>query len=456
LSEQLSPGVIFALPLISIPIIYLLRQWRAGAFLSIGVALLMAFSTPALLDGRTIEFLGRTLITDTLFSQVWAFLWIATAASFALSLGVSQGWTFYPLGLAIVTLLGVAMAMPHLGIAALMVTLAALLTVFIIQGGRLGSVRAAQRFLIMMVLALPFFLLAALNLDSFDSKFLDPELMTLLTLFAAGGFALWLGVSPLHGWITAISREALPGISAFIFIVFPTTAIVLLLRFFGWVPTIVDVPHLQNILFWGAAFSVLVGGVFAASQNAFSPLMGYATLYHLGSSLIAIALQSEAGIRILLFALVVRTVALLLIAMATAFIRQILGDDSFERTQGIAKQFPIVMVGLMLGAASLAGAPLTAGFVEHWSLLKLLGEVSKPLVFVVLLGGIGVSIGYLRGLWATLRVADEGMSFPAGNYAGIQIFIVIMILILVMTGIFPVPIFDWAHNILLHIQLPLI
>ena len=456
MSEQLSPGVIFALPLIFIPIIYLLRQWRAGAYLSIGVALLMAFSTHALLDGRTIEFLGRTLITDTLFSQVWAFLWLATTASFALSLGISQGWTFYPLGMAIVTFLGLAIAMPHLGIAALMVTLAALLAVFIIQGGRLGSVRAAQRFLIMMVLALPFFLLAALKLDSFDVQFFDTELLASLTLFAVGGFALWLGVSPLHGWITAVSREALPGISAFIFIAFPTTAIVLLLRFYSWAPAIVDVPHLQNILFWGAAFSILIGGIFAASQNAFSPLMGYALLYHLGCSLIAIALQNEAGMQILFFAFVVRALALLAIAMATAFIRQILGDDSFERTHGIAQRFPIIIVGLMLGAASLAGAPLTAGFVERWSLLKLLGEVNPALVFVVLLGGIGVSIGYLRGLWGTLRPANEGMSFPGENYFGIQIFIIIMILALVAIGIFPVPIFDWVNNILTHLQLPLV
>ncbi len=455
MSEQLSPSVIFALPIIFIPLIYLLRQWRTGAYLSIGVALLMAFSSLALLDGRTIEFLGCTLITDALFSRVWAFLWLATAASFALSLGISQGWTFYPLGLAIVTFLGVAMAMSHLGIAALMVTLAALLAVFIIQGGRLGSVRAAQRFLIMMMLALPFFLLAALNLDSFNSQFFDPELMTSLALFVAGGFALWLGVSPLHGWITAISREALPGISAFIFIVFPTTAIVLLLRFYGWAPTIVDVPHLQKILFLGGAFSILVGGIFAATQNAFSPLMGYATLYHLGCSIIAIALQSEAGVRILLFALIVRAMALLVIAMGTAFIRQILGDDSFERTHGIAKRFPIVVIGLMLGAASLAGAPLTAGFVERWSLLKLLGAINPALVFVILLGGVGVSIGYLRGLWGTLRVANEGMSFPTENYLGIQIFIVITIVLLVAIGIFPVPIFDWASGILTQIQLPL-
>ena len=455
MSEQLSPGVIFALPLIFIPIIYLLRRWRAGAYLSIGVALLMVFSVPMLLEGRIIEFLGRTLITDALFSHVWTFLWLATAASFALSLGIPQGWTFYPAGLAIVTLLGAAIAMPHLGIAALMVALAALLAVFIIQGGRLGSVRAAQRFLIMMMLAAPFFLLAAFNLDSLNRNFYDPELMIPAALFVAGGFALWLGVSPLHGWITAVSREALPGISAFIFIVFPTTAIVLLLRLYEWMPSIVDVPHLQSILFLGGAFSVLIGGIFAATQNAFSPLIGYAVLYHLGCSVIAIALQSEAGARILLFALIVRSVALLVIAIATAFIRQILGDDSFERTQGIAKRFPIVVVGLMLGAASLAGAPLTAGFVERWSLLKLLGAINAPLVFVVLLGGFGVSIGYLRGLWGTLRVADDGMSFPSGNYLGIHIFIIIAIVLLVAMGIFPVPIFDWASDILAQIQLPL-
>ena len=75
---------------------------------------------------------------------------------------------FYPAGLAILAFFVAASLSRHLGIAAIFIQAAAILTVFVIQGERLDSTRAALRFLTLMSLAAPFFLLAAWRIDLYQ------------------------------------------------------------------------------------------------------------------------------------------------------------------------------------------------------------------------------------------------------------------------------------------------
>ncbi len=412
MSGALSSGLALVSPLFFIPLIYLLRRWRVGGWLALLLALGGAFLVLRFPPAGNITLLGRSLLTDALWTDTLALMLLALAGLFALSLAVPQGWTFFPMGLVVVAILGLATAIMHLGFAALLIEIAMLLTVFVVQGGRLGSVRAAQRFLVMFTLAVPLFLLFAHQLDQFHGTANTPAIAIQLALLAAGGFALWMGVTPLHGWISAIAREAQPGIAAFVFIVFPTATVMLMLRLRTATPWLESAPHAQEVLLWGGAVSVLFGGVFAAAQRSFSPLMGYATIFDLGTLVMVFGLPNEIGISILLFGLMGRTVALVLLGISTALLHNAASTDSFAAMRGLAQRLPIATVGLMVGAATLAGAPLTAGFITRWLAIQSLATIDARLPWVVVLGSIGVTVGYLHGLQTLIAKPASGAPAP--------------------------------------------
>ncbi len=443
MSEHFLPLLIFIAPVIFAALVYPLRRWKIGAWAAVAAALLMASTAFFLLPERGFILLGRQFIADPFVAQVWGSLWLVLAVLFALAAEFSQGWTFFPAGMLIVGLSGWAMVSPHLGIAALFVEIAALVSVFAIQGGRIGSVRAAQRFLVMMTLATPLFLLAAWHIDAAPGG----KFAVQIALLSAGGFALWLGVAPLHGWITAVARESLPGVAVLVILVFSTVALVRLLQLSITAPWLGNVPFAPTVLLWGGALSIIVGGVFAAAQNSFSALLGYTAIFQLGASVMALGLQNKMGVTIVLFGIAVRFIALLILAAAIALIRQGIKRDAFEQSAGIARRYPLAALGLMVGGAALAGAPLTGGFVSHWFLLKTAAGIDIRLPMVVLLGSIGVTTGYLRGLWYLLRPAVAGANFPTGRYWVTFGIIVAGCIAIIAIGIFPQSLLNWIADI---------
>ena len=440
MSEHFLPLLIFVAPGVLAALVYPLRRWKIGAWVAVAAAVLMAIASVYLLPERGFVLLGRQFIVDPFLAQVWGGLWLALAVLFAMSAEFSQGWTFFPAGILMVGLSGWAMVSPHLGIAALFVEITALVSVFAIQGGRIGSVRAAQRFLVMMTLATPLFLLAAWHIDAAPNGKFAPQ----IALLAAGGFALWLGVAPLHGWITAVAREALPGVAVLVILIFSTVALVWLLRLNVIAPWLGDVPFAPTVLLWGGALSIIVGGGFAAAQNSFSGLLGYTVVFQLGASVMALGLQNESGITIVLFGMVVRLAALLVLAAAIALIRQGLKRDAFEKSAGIARRYPLAALGVMVAGATLAGAPLTGGFVAHWFLLKSTAGIDLRLPVVILLGSIGVTTGYLRGLWYLLQPAPAGTGFPTGRYWVTSAIIFAGSIAIIAAGIFPQSLLQWV------------
>ena len=391
-----------AIPILFLPLVYFLRRRRFGGLLATAVCLGLAVLAWSLPEGQFIPFLGQTSQFNALSAYVILLLSVATACLFFVSVNVSQGWSFYPFGLLILVCFFTAVTNQHLGLVALVLEIGVLLSVFIIQGGRVGSTRAALRFLVMMTLAVPLFLLAAWQFDRGSIS-----LGNTVALLAGAGFSLWLGIAPLHGWVSSIASEAKSGIAAFIIIAFPSLAIVTLLQLLSQAPWLLDIPSLTDVMVTAGLFTAIVGGLFASTQRAFGPLMGYAALFDTGLSVTALGLGAAQGYSVVMVALLVRILALVLIAAATSAIENKTGGNQFQQMSGIAAQLPIPTIGLMVGGLTLAGAPFTVGFVARWLLLQSAVNVDAQWPLLILLGGIGVAVGYIRGLQAMVKPLSE-------------------------------------------------
>jgi formate hydrogenlyase subunit 3/multisubunit Na+/H+ antiporter MnhD subunit len=445
------------------------------------VAFFLAWLVVRLPLGVVLTLLGRTIELDQL-SQVTLSLLFATAAALFFTLTVfslgRQGARrdalyskslgpevriFYPAVLVILALFVAANLFRHLGITAIFIELAAILTVFVIQTERLESTRAALRFLILISLATPLFLLAAWQVDVNrlgDSLTLARNVEQIV-LFIGVGFALWLAVVPFHGWLTGTATESSPPMAAFVLITFPVVAFSTLIHLLVDLPWLVDSLYLVNAMLLAGVVTAFIGGAMASVQRGFSELLGYAALYDLGCILIVVALGGEAAISTILMSLTVRALALILIAASTSTLHLQVADDGFTQVRGIARQMPVATAGVILGGLTLAGAPLTVGFVPYWQLLNSMAGVDSRWSAILVLAGLGVTIGYLRGLRAALSAEQTsqaaGPNLPLKFQEPLPLLIIISLLgaSCILLGLFPSLLIEPLQTVTTGIILPI-
>ncbi|MEW5961087.1 MAG: proton-conducting transporter membrane subunit [Chloroflexota bacterium] len=408
------------LPIGTVPIVYLLRRVKLGSMVATLIALLMSWLALRLPTGTVLTVLGRSIELDQLSQAVISLLFVTTAMLFLIPMlcppyagaGLHSGVKgreekfFYAVGLAILALFVAASLSRHLGITAVFIQLAVILTVFIIQAERLDSTRASLRFLTLMSLATPLFLLAAWRIDLYQlSGGLQPAPNIQQTVFFVFfGFALWLAVVPFHGWLTTVAAESAPATAAFVLSAFPAVAFSTLLHLLADLPWLVESPQVVEAIILAGVFTALVGGGLAGVQRGFSQLMGYAALYDLGCMLTVLGVGGQSAVITILVSLSVRALALILVALGGSAIRMRVAGDGFAQVRGMARYMPVAIGGLLLGGLTLAGAPMLAGFPARWQLLRSVSEVNPVLPLLLALGGLGVAFGYLQGLRAALSL----------------------------------------------------
>ena len=446
---------LIVLPLGAAPLVYLFRRVGAGAIAAAITALFSAWLAIQLPTGFILSFFGRSIELNPLAQMILTLLFTATAILFLISstsapfiTGIRQrtvdagvltgaGRTFYPLSLGILGLFVAATLFRHLGVTAILVELAAILAVFIIQGARLESTRAAQRFLALTALALPLFLLVSWRIDLYH---LRPEAQSagalqVTTLLMGVGFALWLAIVPFHNWLTATTTEAAPASAAFILIVFPTITLLILMQL------LVQEPWLTGSIqfLWGmvvaGVITAFAGGILTAVQRSFSGLMGYGALYDLGCILVILGAGERNAIPIILASLVVRALTISLIAASISAIRLHVSADGLAQMAGLAYRLPVATTGLVIGGLTLAGAPLTIGFTLRWQAVQAITQINTGWTSLLVLAGIGISIGYLRAFRALLpQAASQSSLLPQKSSPRFQEARLLIIIIIVLAG----------------------
>ncbi len=443
-------------PSLFLPAVYLLRQKIMGKYLATIVCMgtaLLAFNLPY---PQITRLMGHVLIFDTLVAYIVALLFIGMACLFVVALHFSDDTLFYPIGLTILIILTIAIILRHLGVTILLFEFAIILAVFIVQGNRPNSARAALRFLVMMTLAVPFLLLANWQINQYQIIVKDSTFFLQLQFLIGCGFGIMFAVFPFHGWLSGISFEAKPYIAVFIFITFPTITFIIFFQLLEQHSWIINLIYDQEIIFTVGLATIIFAGVMTSSQRSLNSLMGYATLFNIGSNVMLLSLLSLSTLRVILFSIFVQQIALLLIALAGTYIEFIAKGNSFEQVHGLGKILPVPTIGLMVGGLTLAGVPFTAGFVSRQILLQSFMDMDVRWGAIILLGGLGVAIGYLRGGYMLVDTKHTTDILPVMSHdkPAINLLIFILIAITCGIGLFPQSVLQWFERLTQSLQIP--
>jgi formate hydrogenlyase subunit 3/multisubunit Na+/H+ antiporter MnhD subunit len=267
--------------------------------------------------------------------------------------------------------------------------------------------------------------------DQFVLEPTNVEMARLSLLPAAVGFGLLLAVFPFGTWMPAVSADAPPIVTAFVFTAGQTMAIYLAFVFLGHAPWALDNPNTYVTIRLAGLVMVVSGGAMAAVQRDWGRLFGYAALSSLGFVLLALGSGGSQGLTLALLYLISHSLALTLLAASLSILRHRATTDSFAHLHGVARRLPIAAVGLMLGGLALAGFPLTAGFPTHWAISRAVINWAQPFssgmqeaslgldvaagepwvwtltLLALVASSAGITIGVLRGLSAMLGTGSR-------------------------------------------------
>lgn len=200
-------------------------------------------------------------------------------------------------------------------------------------------------------------------------------------LLLVSGFAVKIGLIPVHIWLPR-SYQAAPG---------PVRAVMagvaVNIGFYGLWRMLALLPGPPA---WLAVGLLLVGGVTAllgiahvAVRDDIGLVIAYSSVENAGLISVGFALAmigSAVGDQRLIavgmlaasLQMVTHAIAKSLLFTSAAGIEDATGTGDLDRLRGIGHRLPISGTGLAIGAATLAGLPLTAGLVSEWFLLEAL------------------------------------------------------------------------------------
>ena len=452
------PLLLLILPLAMAGIVYILLRWTAAsAVLAVGAALALGFAVVTLpLDqpvhfwgdrhiamGETVTFFGRELVLEQDDRLAMAFLFFTSASVFFLAWRFAPHSLLLPMGLALLSLLSGALLIRPLIYAALLIEIAAALSVFALQAEGWLPTRGGLRYLTFTTLALPGLLVTHWLLERYTLTPDETGLLGAAATLLAFSFALLLGAVPFHTWVPAVASDSVPLAGTFVLTIGNGVVWFLLLDFLETYPWLSRHPRFGSIILAAGLAMVIVGGLLAPAQRRLGLLMGYAALVDSGAALIALGLQSSLGLTLALMSLLVRPFGLILMSAGLSGLRaRNGGDDDVDALRGLGWQAPWSTAALLFGGLSAAGVPVSAGFVWRWALCRALAPSSPGSALLLLLAGAGVMVGVWRGL-STLLVrprAPENQSIVSlGTREGglTALVVIVAIVACIGVGLFP-------------------
>ncbi|MFC0517576.1 NADH-quinone oxidoreductase subunit N [Mucilaginibacter angelicae] len=263
---------------------------------------------------------------------------------------------------------------------------------------------------------------------------IDPMFYTGIALIIVG-LCFKVGAAPFHFWTPDVYEGSPTLITAFMSTVVKTAGFAAFLRLFSacfqplsdfWTPILLVITII----------TLFIGNITALYQQSFKRMLAFSSISHAGYLLFAIvSLGAASGNSVLVYA-TAYSIASIIAFGCLILVQQQSGSDNFESFNGLGKKNPFLAFVLTVAMLSLAGIPLTAGFIGKFFMFS--GAVSRYHIGLVIIAVINAIISifyYFRVIIAMYFRTDERAELTVPVYY--KVVFALSALATILIGVYP-------------------
>lgn len=266
------------------------------------------------------------------------------------------------------------------------------------------------------------------------------------------GLAFKLSLVPFHLWTPDVYQGAPAPVGAFLATASKVGVFAVLVRLLELSPATAE-GWLNTLLTLIAIASILVGNLLALLQNNLKRLLSYSSIAHFGYLLVALIASNGMGME----AIGVYLTAYVLTSLGAFGVVTLVSTPFKERDadalydyRGLFWRRPYLTAVLTVMMLSLAGIPLTAGFIGKFYILATGVESKLWWLMGAMVLGSAIGVFYYLRVMITLFLREPGMHHhdaPTGwgQQAGGIMLMLVAALTLIL-GLYPQPLLDLVQH----------
>ena len=275
------------------------------------------------------------------------------------------------------------------------------------------------------------------------------------------GMAFKLSLVPFHMWTPDVYEGAPAPVTGYLATVSKAAVFIAILRYFFNSNAAENDAIFAIVALFGVA-SMIVGNLLALLQNNLKRMLAYSSIAHFGYLMIALLALSrltsqEMAIETSLvylagyFAMTLAAFAVITMLSSSGFVGEEDRRDASELAdyEGLFWTHPVAAVVLTIAMLSLAGIPLTIGFIAKFYLLMAgIGGALWVLVWALIIGSAIAIYYYLRVVITMTRQSSESPRAAQRLEWDSLAATVLLGVTIIALGVYPQPVIDLVRNLL--------
>lgn len=260
----------------------------------------------------------------------------------------------------------------------------------------------------------------------------------------AAGLLFKVGAVPFHSWVPDVYQGAPTPVAGFMAAATKIAAFGAMLRIF-YVALPILIANWRPVFWAVAALTMMVAAVLTVTQTDIKRLLGYSSVTNVGFLLLGVS-ATQAGLSSTMFYLVAYSVSTFGAFAVVAMIRRPDGEEETDisRWAGLGRRSPAMAAALALFLLSIAGIPLTGGFISKVAIFQsAANDGAGALVVIGALSSVIAAFAYARVIVTMFfNEPDEQTpqaTSPAPPTAAV---VTVAAAVTVLLGIVPQPLFD--------------
>ncbi len=266
-------------------------------------------------------------------------------------------------------------------------------------------------------------------------------------LFGFGLVLIALGfkvaAAPFQFWVPDVYQGAPTPVTAFLSVASKAAGFIVLLRV---VQTFLVVPALQEkilpLLAVITGATMIFGNLAAIPQSNLKRLLAYSSIGHAGYLLLGVvSIGAPFAGTAIVFYLAAYLLMTLLAFLVMTIVAQASGGDDIADFNGLNQRAPHLAFAMLLAMLSLAGIPLTVGFLGKLFIFEC--AIEQQHWILVILGVITVAAGFyyylkvIRAMYWQQPADPEAPEIEVGSLA--KITIALLCALIIWLGVYPAP-----------------